>query len=59
MGTLFCVGLQRLEESSDSSGFEDANKDSAEYMSCHSDYRYALRWSSLLKIDSDLCVLFQ
>ena len=43
MGTLFCVGLQRLEECSDNTASDDANKDSVEYMSCHSDSRYALR----------------
>lgn len=40
MGTMFCVGLQRLDEHSGSAGFDEENKDSVEYMSCHSDSRY-------------------
>ena len=40
MGTLFCVGLQRLDEQSDIADMEDGKRDSLEYMSCPSDSRY-------------------
>ena len=38
MGTLFCVGLQRLEECTDLA--EDEEKDSMEFLTCHSESRY-------------------
>lgn len=39
MGTLFCVGLQRLREFPKSGDIEDGGRDSVEYMSCHSSSR--------------------